>query len=735
MRFADLKIGAKIISGYLGVCGIILLTGLIGRQGMDNQQKSASIVNASQQMILQVRTDMEMLMEMVGAAAPQELEQGWQEHLRVTETFESYRQGIATGAQTAMGTIHAAQDSSLLQQVADADRFHNDNFVPLIQKIYELKKQDFQLAEGKRISMRQFEADFDRIIKLAADLEMKIKARIKDRLAGGAGAAELFNAENGWADMAMEIKTSLALARIAVEEYIQNGEAADPEAVNKFQEANAEFDLGINALLHGEDRTGEKVAPLHVAELKQMVVEMETFHNDSFRKHADELMALHRQVLAVGAERSRLDAEADANGEKMMEILQNVSLMAKENMTAAVNASHRNILAAILGGVVFSSVLGLFISRLITLPLQKAVRFAGSLSDGDLTSTIDVNQRDEVGTMVRALNAMVDSLRGVVARISEGMRTLAAASTELSSTAQATASGAEELTAQAATTASASEEISANLNVVNATAATMGSQSRQVAASAENISTDVNAVAAAVAEMSASIQEVSRNCTQAQQMAQSASEASNSAREKMAILDQAARDIGEVIDVITEITEQTKLLALNATIEAARAGEAGKGFAVVASEVKELAKQTAAATENISRQIREMQGKTGGVVDDIRKVTEINSKVNEYTHTIAAAVEQQTATTGEISRTVAGVAAMTAEVSHLVRGFATSIEQELVNAINEATTGVAEVAANVHGVNDVARESAQAANGINDAAEGLAKLAAELQTQVDRFKT
>lgn len=735
MRFADVKIGFKIISGYLGVCLIILLAGLVGYQGMNNQKKSASVVDASLQMIVQVRTDMQTIMEMLAATVPQELEDRWREHLQVAETFEAYRTGIVSGAETAMGTIHAADDSLLLQEIDTADGFHNESFLPLIQKIHELKKKDFQLAEKKEKAMQQFEDDFDRILQLAEGLEIKVKERIKGRLASGANAAELFSTENGWADMVMEIKTSLALARIAVEEYIQNATAENQDAAEEFQNANAEFDHGMNALLHGADRAGERIATVHVADLKQIVTEMDTFHNEYFRKHADILISLHREVVAVAAERKKLDAEADVSGGKMMEILLGVSLKAQENMARAVNQSRRNIFAAIVGGVVFSITLGLFITRIITSPLQKAVRFADSLSAGDLTATIDVNQQDEVGAMVQALNRMVDNLRGVVAGISEGMRTLAAASTELSGTSQAMASGAEELTAQAATAASASEEISANLNVVNATSITMGSQSRHVASSTGNISVNVNSVAAAVAEMSASIREVSCNCSQAQEMAQAASEVSNNARDKMAILDQAARDIGKVIDVITEITEQTKLLALNATIEAARAGESGRGFAVVASEVKELAKQTAAATEDISRQIREMQGKTGGVVDDIQKVTEINKKVNEYTHIIAAAVEEQTATTGEISRTVAGVAEMTAEVSNLVKGFATSIEQELVTAINEATTGVGEVARNVHGVNDVARELAQSANGINDAAEGLAKLAADLQMRVDGFKT
>lgn len=398
---------------------------------------------------------------------------------------------------------------------------------------------------------------------------------------------------------------------------------------------------------------------------------------------------------------------------------------------------HGILIVACLIGLALASLFGFFITRSITRPLTEGISLLNAIAGGDLSREVPADlrlQKDEIGDLAKALSTMSLTLREIMDRIGQEAQKLSQASNELSVASQEMASGADELTAQASTTAAATEQINVNLGAVNTTAATMGSQSRDVAHSAEEISTNVNSIAAAVEEMSSSIQEVSRSCVQAQQLAESASSASNDARGKMTLLDQAARDIGKVIDVITEITEQTKLLALNATIEAARAGEAGKGFAVVASEVKELAKQTADATGKIAGQIRDMQSRTAGVVHDIQKVTEVNKKVHEYTYTIAAAVEEQTATTGEISRTIAGVAQRTSEVSGLSSGFSVAIEQQLVNSIREATAGVADVSGNIHGVSNIAGQSAQAATSINAASRQLAQLARELQAQVAKFQ-
>ena len=189
------------------------------------------------------------------------------------------------------------------------------------------------------------------------------------------------------------------------------------------------------------------------------------------------------------------------------------------------------------------------------------------------------------------------------------------------------------------TVAVAAEEMSANMN--------------SVAASTEQMSANVRVVASAVEELTSSIAEVARSAKQAANVAGTAAGLAGDGNAKITEFGAAAGEIGKVIEVIQDIAEQTSLLALNATIEAARAGDAGKGFAVVATEVKELAKQTAAATEDIRRRIEGIQTSTSQAVRSIGEITEVIKKVNEVSRTIASAVEEQSITTREIAKNVA----------------------------------------------------------------------------------
>ena len=262
------------------------------------------------------------------------------------------------------------------------------------------------------------------------------------------------------------------------------------------------------------------------------------------------------------------------------------------------------------------------------------------------------------------------------------------------------------VTAQNATTlASASEELTAVSQQMAGNAEETATQASVVSAASDEVSRNVNTVATSAEQMQASIREISKNANEAARVAKNAVSVAHSTNQTVTKLGESSQEIGKVIKVITSIAQQTNLLALNATIEAARAGEAGKGFAVVANEVKELAKQTASATEEIGRKIEAIQLDTKGAVGAIGEIGSIIDQINDISNSIASAVEEQTVTTNEIGRSVA-----------------------------EAARGTGDIARNISGVAEAAHNTTRGASDSQRAAAELSRMAAQLQGVVGRYR-
>jgi len=300
-----------------------------------------------------------------------------------------------------------------------------------------------------------------------------------------------------------------------------------------------------------------------------------------------------------------------------------------------------------------------------------------SAAKGDLTQDVTVRGEDAIGQMGEGLQGFFSNLRSSVSAITRNAQGLASASEELSSVSQQMSAAAEETSSQA--------------NVVSA--------------AAEQVDKNLQTVATGTEEMSASIKEIAKNAGEAAKVAGSAVAVAERTNQTVVKLGESSAEIGEVIKVITSIAQQTNLLALNATIEAARAGEAGKGFAVVANEVKELAKETAKATEDISRKIETIQTDTKEAVEAIGSISAIINQVNDISSTIASAVEEQNATTNEMTRNV-----------------------------GEAARGSGEITKNIGGVAEAAQSTTHGANDSQQAAQQLAKMASELRELTVKFK-
>ena len=344
---------------------------------------------------------------------------------------------------------------------------------------------------------------------------------------------------------------------------------------------------------------------------------------------------------------------------------------------AGYRSSRTTVVLALLIGGALALGLGVLVARQVVAGLRKVSAVTKALAEGDLTVRAEVDSRDEVGTMAAELDRATGVLRDTVQVLEQNALSLSGASEELSATSSQIAAAAEETGAQAGVVSAAAEQVSGNISTVAASSEEMGSSIREIAgSSAEAAKVAVEAVQLA-GETNATISKLGTS----------------------------SAEIGMVVRVIASIAEQTNLLALNATIEAARAGEAGKGFAVVANEVKELAQETARATEDIGKRVEAIQGDTGAAVQAIERVSEVIARISDFQATIASAVEEQTATTNEVVRNVA-----------------------------EAAAGATQIAENVTGVADSALATSGGVQEAQTAAGELARMSSELQRIVGQFR-
>jgi methyl-accepting chemotaxis protein len=353
-------------------------------------------------------------------------------------------------------------------------------------------------------------------------------------------------------------------------------------------------------------------------------------------------------------------------------------------------------------GVLSSFVL----QRLVIRPLDNMKsRIVDIVEDrADLTDSLTVTSRDEIGELCTRFNSLMEKIRSMLGDVARNSASVARSAEGLLQLAGSLKGYSANMSDTSGAAATAADGMSANMNTV---AATM-----------EEFTVNIGTVATSSEEMSATITEIASNTGKAKDMTSQAVSTAEQATARVSELDSATRDIGKVTESITAISSQTNLLALNATIEAARAGEAGRGFAVVANEIKELAQQTAKETEEIRNRIQGIQQATDQTVQDIGRITGVIGDVDSIVGSIAAAVEEQSVTTRDIAENV---------------GQASLGVQQVNESVAHADTAVREIARDVGQVRTVAGDAASTAAAVHDNAQSLAQLAEELDTMVGKF--
>jgi len=467
------------------------------------------------------------------------------------------------------------------------------------------------------------------------------------------------------------IDSDVNLQSAAVRGYLLTGDEEPLRQLDQQRKEFAEHMNSVDKMLVSED--GKKAqARIHSA-------------GDRYTTIVDQEIALRRNgqtkeavALAFNPQTRDIKTELTSAIEDFQSLSDKLQYQALQEQDSIVASSKRTAWILAMVAMILGVAIAVFLTRSITGAISRMLLMIQEVAANNLTvADMRITSEDEIGLAGKALNGMKNSLHGMIQSISGSAMQVASASEQLNATSQ-------QITAN-------SEETSAQADVVNK--------------SAQAVSQNLQTVATGAEEMGASIKEIAKNATEAARVATSAVRVAETTTATVSKLGDSSTEIGQVIKVITSIAQQTNLLALNATIEAARAGEAGKGFAVVANEVKELAKETAKATEDISRKIEAIQTETKAAVDAIGTISGVIHQINDISSTIATAVEEQNATTNEMSRNV-----------------------------SEAAQGSNEITSNIAGVAQAAESTSRGAGDTQKASQQLVETSAELRRLVEQFK-
>ena len=524
----------------------------------------------------------------------------------------------------------------------------------------------------------------DTLDKQGADMEHELTAAI-------ANATKVGNAEA--ASKLAEILKELLTAEVYIQRFFRTYAADHAEKARK--------ELTVMG-----DSIAKLVPLLKVEENKKLLAQVETQRKTFAAAMEEAFKAINERNKLFGEDMTKLANEmthaADEVTKTLREYQENLSSRAQaeaelEELITAIVAA-----VGLLFGISAAWLIGMGISR----PIKAMTAAMQELANGNKSVEIPgTDHKDEIGDMAGTVQVFKDNAIAVDRMQAEAKEAEIRAAKEKKELMQKMANDFDSSVGGIVNAvSSAATELESSAQAMSATAEETSRQAGAVAAASEEASANVQTVASAAEELSSSISEISRQVSQSAKIAAGAVEEANRANDMIQGLVQAAQKIGEVVELITSIADQTNLLALNATIEAARAGDAGKGFAVVAAEVKNLAKQTAKATEEIGDQIGGIQAATKDSVTAIQSIGKVIGEINQISSAIAAAVEEQGAATKEIARNV-----------------------------EQASAGTKEVSSNIAGVTQAAGETGQASAQIQTAAKELSQQSETLRNQVDKF--